>query len=62
MFFMNAVMQIAGRTSPDDPEALRAIDLLYDTALISSGFTVSFCAIPCCNFWHKAQESGKVLP
>ncbi|RWR73862.1 heat shock protein 90-6, mitochondrial isoform X3 [Cinnamomum micranthum f. kanehirae] len=25
--------------SPDNPEALRAIDLLYDTALISSGFT-----------------------
>lgn len=34
-------MQVACRTFPDDPEALRAIDLLFDTALISSGFTVS---------------------
>lgn len=35
------VLQVACRTSSEDPEAQRAIDLLYDTALISSGFTVS---------------------
>ena len=29
------------RCNPDDEDALRAIDLLYDTALVSSGFTVS---------------------
>lgn len=34
-------MQIACKNYPDDPEAQRAIDLLYDTALMSSGFTVS---------------------
>ncbi|KAG1367037.1 putative Heat shock protein 90-6, mitochondrial [Cocos nucifera] len=32
-------LNAASRTSPDDPEALRAIDLLFDMALISSGFT-----------------------
>ncbi|XP_008800616.2 heat shock protein 90-6, mitochondrial [Phoenix dactylifera] len=32
-------LNVACRTCPDDPEALRAIDLLFDTALISSGFT-----------------------
>lgn len=34
-------MQIACKNYPDDPEAQGAIDLLYDTALMSSGFTVS---------------------
>lgn len=34
-------VQEACRSNPDDPEAQRAIDLLYNTALISSGFTVS---------------------
>ncbi|KAM7495274.1 hypothetical protein LguiB_029883 [Lonicera macranthoides] len=29
----------ACKSSPNDEEALRAIDLLYDTALVSSGFT-----------------------
>nr|GMD35225.1 heat shock protein 90-6, mitochondrial [Ipomoea batatas] len=29
----------ASKNSPDDEEALRAIDLLYDAALVSSGFT-----------------------
>lgn len=33
-------MQVAYNTSPDNSEAQRAIDLLFDTALISSGFTV----------------------
>ncbi|KAL6511254.1 hypothetical protein OROHE_020478 [Orobanche hederae] len=32
-------LNAACKTSPNDEEALRAIDLLYDTALISSGFT-----------------------
>uniref|UniRef100_A0A5B7BH53 Putative heat shock protein 83 isoform X1 n=1 Tax=Davidia involucrata TaxID=16924 RepID=A0A5B7BH53_DAVIN len=32
-------LNVACTSSPDDEEALRAIDLLYDTALISSGFT-----------------------
>ncbi|MQL88353.1 hypothetical protein Taro_020920 [Colocasia esculenta] len=32
-------LNVACRTCPDDPEAQRAIDLLYDTALISSGFS-----------------------
>jgi len=34
--------QAACKTNPDDQEALRAIDLLYDAALVSSGFTVSY--------------------
>ncbi|CAL5401326.1 unnamed protein product [Camellia sinensis] len=35
----------AFKNDPNDEEALRAIDLLYDTSLISSGSTVSdlFC-------------------
>eukprot|EP00268_Persea_americana_P061766 TRINITY_DN783_c0_g1_i7.p1 TRINITY_DN783_c0_g1~~TRINITY_DN783_c0_g1_i7.p1 ORF type:complete len:440 (-),score=98.73 TRINITY_DN783_c0_g1_i7:358-1677(-) len=32
-------LNIACKNYPDDPEAQRAIDLLYDTALMSSGFT-----------------------
>ncbi|KAL6538002.1 hypothetical protein OROGR_011990 [Orobanche gracilis] len=32
-------LNAACKSSPNDEEALRAIDLLYDTALISSGFT-----------------------
>ncbi|MCL7034303.1 hypothetical protein MKW94_003701 [Papaver nudicaule] len=32
-------LSVASKNSPDDQEALRAIDLLYNTALISSGFT-----------------------
>lgn len=35
------ILQEAYRSTPDDEEALRAIDLLYDAALVSSGFTVS---------------------
>lgn len=34
-------MQAACKNNPDDEDALRTIDILYDTALISSGFTVS---------------------
>ena len=33
-------MQAACKNAPDSDDAKRAIDLLYDTALISSGFTV----------------------
>ncbi|KAL7142388.1 hypothetical protein ABFS83_08G119800 [Erythranthe nasuta] len=32
-------LNVACKSSPNDEEALRVIDLLYDTALISSGFT-----------------------
>ncbi|KAK9110156.1 hypothetical protein Sjap_018216 [Stephania japonica] len=32
-------LNAASKNNPDDQEALRAIDLLYDTALMSSGFT-----------------------
>ncbi|KAJ8480184.1 hypothetical protein OPV22_023911 [Ensete ventricosum] len=32
-------LNVACRSHPDDPEAQKAVDLLYDTALISSGFT-----------------------
>lgn len=34
-------LQAACGSNPDDEDALRAIDLLYDAALVSSGFTVS---------------------
>jgi len=37
--------QAACKTNPGDEDALRAIDLLYDAALVSSGFTVSSCLI-----------------
>ncbi|CAN6571461.1 unnamed protein product [Malus baccata var. baccata] len=32
-------LNAASKINPDDEDALRAIDLLYDTALVSSGFT-----------------------
>ncbi|KAL1329900.1 hypothetical protein AAHE18_12G074400 [Arachis hypogaea] len=37
-------LDAAFKTNPDDQDALRAIDLLYDAALVSSGFTVSSLA------------------
>lgn len=37
----NFQFQAAFQSSPDDEDALRAIDLLYDAALVSSGYTVS---------------------
>ncbi|PHT43042.1 hypothetical protein CQW23_17067 [Capsicum baccatum] len=40
----------ACRSTPDDDEALRAIDLLYDAALVSSGFTPE----------NPAQLGGKI--
>jgi len=47
------IMQAVCQSGQEDEEALRAIDLLYDAALISSGFTVSspsrflFLLTPC---------------
>lgn len=32
-------------SNPNDEDALRAIDLLYDAALVSSGFTVSILVL-----------------
>ncbi|KAI8552153.1 hypothetical protein RHMOL_Rhmol06G0243200 [Rhododendron molle] len=43
-------LNAACKSSPNDEEALRAIDLLYDTALISSGFTPD----------NPAQLGGKI--
>lgn len=34
-------LQAACKNAPDSSDAKRAVELLYDTALISSGFTVS---------------------
>jgi heat shock protein beta len=34
-------MQVACRSNPDDPEALKVLDILFETAMISSGFSVS---------------------
>ncbi|THF98594.1 hypothetical protein TEA_013182 [Camellia sinensis var. sinensis] len=39
-------LNAAFKSDPNDEEALRAIDLLYDTALISSGFT-PFLVVTC---------------
>lgn len=45
--------QAACKTNPDDQEALRAIDLLYDAALVSSGFTVNSQLMA----WYYCYES-----
>lgn len=37
----NPQLQAASKNYPDDNDALRVVDLLYDAALVSSGFTVS---------------------
>lgn len=42
-------LQAACKNSPDDEDAFRAIDLLYDAALVSSGFTVSTHGPPISN-------------
>lgn len=47
---LTLVLQTAAKSNPNDEDALRAIDLLYDTALVSSGFTVSSCSL-CFNFF-----------
>jgi heat shock protein beta len=39
VFFL--ATQAACRINPDDSEALKAIDILFETSMISSGFTVS---------------------
>lgn len=36
--------QAAYKSNPNDEDAMRAIDLMYDAALVSSGFTVSLSA------------------
>ncbi|RRT55726.1 hypothetical protein B296_00048249 [Ensete ventricosum] len=36
---LNVKLLLSKLSHPDDPEAQKAVDLLYDTALISSGFT-----------------------
>ncbi|KAE9614679.1 putative Heat shock protein Hsp90 family [Lupinus albus] len=43
-------LDAAYKTNPDDEDALRAIDLLYDAALVSSGFTPD----------NPAQLGGKI--
>ncbi|KAJ1410879.1 Ribosomal protein S5 domain 2-type fold [Sesbania bispinosa] len=43
-------LDAAYKTNPDDQDALRAIDLLYDAALVSSGFTPD----------NPAQLGGKI--
>jgi heat shock protein beta len=43
-------LNAAYQTSPNDDDALRAIDLLYDTALVSSGYTPE----------NPAQLGGKI--
>ncbi|KAK7386044.1 hypothetical protein VNO78_32105 [Psophocarpus tetragonolobus] len=43
-------LDAACKTNPDDEDALRAIDLLYDAALVSSGFTPD----------NPAQLGGKI--
>lgn len=43
-------LNAACRNSPDDKDAVRAIDLLYDTALVSSGYTPE----------NPAQLGGKI--
>ncbi|KAM6572125.1 heat shock protein 90-6, mitochondrial [Cannabis sativa] len=43
-------LNAASRSNPNDEEALRAIDLLYDTALVSSGYTPD----------NPAQLGGKI--
>ncbi|RDX88038.1 Heat shock protein 90-6, mitochondrial, partial [Mucuna pruriens] len=43
-------LDAACKTNPDDEDALRAVDLLYDAALVSSGFTPD----------NPAQLGGKI--
>ncbi|XP_021805886.1 heat shock protein 90-6, mitochondrial [Prunus avium] len=43
-------LNAASKINPDDEDAIRAIDLLYDTALVSSGFTPE----------NPAQLGGKI--
>ena len=37
----NIILQAACKSNPNDEDAQKAIDLLYDAALVSSGYTVS---------------------
>ncbi|CAL5391040.1 unnamed protein product [Camellia sinensis] len=49
-------LNAAFKSDPNDEEALRAIDLLYDTALISSGFTDHLYVRP----ENPSQLGGKI--
>ena len=40
-FFLHIFVQAACKNAPESSEATRVVDLLFDTAIISSGFTVS---------------------
>ncbi|KAI8551657.1 hypothetical protein RHMOL_Rhmol06G0202900 [Rhododendron molle] len=56
-------LNAACKSSPNNEEALRAIDLLYDTALISSGFTDADNLSVSLNEWqpdNPAQLGGKI--
>ncbi|PAN21157.1 hypothetical protein PAHAL_3G446000 [Panicum hallii] len=43
-------LNVACRSNPDDPEALKVLDVLFETAMISSGFTPD----------NPAELSGKI--
>ncbi|KAL6622749.1 hypothetical protein ACP70R_032628 [Stipagrostis hirtigluma subsp. patula] len=43
-------LNVACKNNPDDPEALKALDILFETAMISSGFTPD----------NPAELSGKI--
>uniref|UniRef100_A0A0A9IFU0 Heat shock protein, putative n=1 Tax=Arundo donax TaxID=35708 RepID=A0A0A9IFU0_ARUDO len=43
-------LNVACRNNPDDPEALKVLDVLFETAMISSGFTPD----------NPAELSGKI--
>ena len=40
-------MKAACKNAPESSEATRVVDLLYDTAIISSGFTVRSSRLSC---------------
>ena len=57
----NLQMQVACRNNPDDSEALKVLDVLFETAMISSGFTVSTLlfsiSLTSLNFFFYVPES-----
>ena len=56
----NLQMQVACRNNPDDSEALKVLDVLFETAMISSGFTVSTLlfsiSLTSLNFFFMSQN------
>lgn len=60
-------LQAASKNNPDDNDALKAIDLLYDAALVSSGFTVSilgsnlFLTVRSCSYINWPTSSHFML-